>query len=139
MKYHYLIIILALFGNLNLVHAHGDEHKDKKSTHSGHDSIDSKEVMIKGQLIGMTCFVKHESKGEKHKDCFKECAEKGLPIGILTKDNKIYQISGKGHADLKETNKSFIKYAEEQVIAKGNVFSSNGSHMIVVSGIKKAK
>tara|TARA_R110000868_G_scaffold132380_4_gene343239 strand:- start:1570 stop:1989 length:420 start_codon:yes stop_codon:yes gene_type:complete len=138
MKYSILIIALAFLGSFNFAQAHGDEHKKESNIHSGHHSIDSDEVTVKGQLIGMTCFIKHDSKGERHKDCFKECAEKGLPIGILTKDNVIYQISGDGHTDLRETNKKFLKYAEEQVVTKGKVYSSNGTNMIVVNGIKRA-
>lgn len=130
--------MLAFFGFYSAAHAHRDEHKTEINVNSVHQSIDDEEVVVKGQLIGMTCFIKHDSKGEKHKDCFKECAEKGLPIAILTKDHKIYQVSGEGHADLKKTNKKFLKFAEEQIVAKGNVFSSNGTNMIVVKGIKRA-
>jgi len=135
----YLLLSLTIFGILNFSYANGDEHHKKSAdVHSGHHEKDVKEVTVEGQLIGLTCFIKHNSKGEKHKDCFKDCAEKGLPIGILTKDHKIYQISGEGHADLRETNKKFLKFAEEQVVAKGNVYSSNGANMIVVKGIKMA-
>lgn len=124
----------------NYSYAQGEMHcSSHASGHSNHGSAaDSKEVTISGQLVGLTCLIKHDSKGASHKDCFKECAEKGLPIGILTKENKIYQISGEGHADLSETNKKFLKYAEEEVIVKGAVFTSNGMNMIVVKGIKKA-
>ena len=138
MKKYLIIMTLVMFGSMGTSYAHGDKHKAESGMHSGHDSLESPDIVVKGQLIGMTCFIKHESKGEKHKDCFKECANKGLPIGILTKNRKIYQISGEGHADLKETNKKFLKYAEAQVVAKGKVFSSNGTNMIVVKGIKRA-
>lgn len=139
MKSKSIVFVITFLMSLNFAYAHGDDHGHGKDTHStSHDSIDTKDEMIKGQLVGLTCFIKHSSKGPTHKDCFKECAEKGLPIGILTKENKIFQISGEGHEDLKITNKKFLKYAEEQVMAKGKVFSSNGVSMIVVKGIKKA-
>ena len=127
MKNKLLILIATALLSLGSAYAHGDKHSEEK-----------KDTVIKGQLVGMTCFVKHNSKGASHEDCFKECAKKGLPIGILTKDNVIFQISGKGHEDLVETNKKFLKYAEKDVIAKGETFSSNGVNMIVVKGIKKA-
>jgi len=132
-----LLLISIFLISLSMAYGHGSKHSSENTDHSGHESLEN-EVTIKGQLVGLTCFIKHASKGPSHKDCFKECAEKGLPIGILTKDKKIYQISGEGHAELSKTNKSFIKYAEEEVIAKGKVFSSNGMNMIVVKGIKKA-
>ncbi|PIP89051.1 MAG: hypothetical protein COW01_15820 [Bdellovibrionales bacterium CG12_big_fil_rev_8_21_14_0_65_38_15] len=138
MKKYVLVAALILIGSLSTSYAHGDKHEEEGGMHSEHHAKESPDVVVKGQLIGMTCFIKHQSKGEKHRDCFKDCANKGLPIGILTGDHKIYQISGEGHADLKETNKKFLKYAEEQIVAKGKVFSSNGINMIVVKGIKKA-
>ena len=139
MKNTKLFIVVTLLIIFNFAYADGGTHSHKAGGHSGHDSIEEKDEMITGQLVGLTCFIKHDSKGPTHKDCFKECAEKGLPIGILTKDNKIYQISGEGHGDLKETNKKFLKYAEENVMAKGKIFTSNGMNMIVVKGIKKVK
>jgi hypothetical protein len=130
--------IMMLFCSLLLsidVYAHGDEHKS-----SHHPSVnDKKQEVLTGKLIGLTCFVKHGAVGETHKDCFKECAESGLPIGVLTADKKIYQISGEGHTDLKTTNKQFIKYAEQDVVVKGEIFESNNINMIVVKGIKLAK
>jgi len=128
MKNKLFMVIATVILSLSYAHAHGDEHSEEK-----------KESIVKGQLIGMTCFVKHNSKGSSHVDCFKECAKKGLPIGILTEDKVIFQISGSGHEDPIKTNKKFLKYAEEKVIAKGETFSSNGVKMIVVKGIKKAK
>ena len=139
MKIKLLIVLVSFLASTNSAFAHGDEHAKKKEHHANHGSSNEKVAMVRGQLVGLTCFIKHDSKGPKHKNCFKECAEKGLPVGILTKNNKIYQISGEGHGDLKETNKKLLKYGEEEVIAKGKVFSSNGMNMIVVKGIKKAK
>lgn len=130
-----LLGLMTLFLSISFAFAHGDEHKG----HSTHDSLEEKEVMIKGQLVGLTCFIKHASKGPSHKDCFKDCAKKGLPVGILTKDNKIYQVSGEGHTSLKEANQKLLKYGEEKVMAKGKVFTSNGVNMIVINKIKKVK
>ncbi|MBH48147.1 MAG: hypothetical protein CME71_08255 [Halobacteriovorax sp.] len=129
-----LILFFSLFLSTN-IYAHGDEHKS--SDQSGMN--DKKQEVLSGKLIGLTCFIKHGAVGKSHKDCFKECAENGLPIGILTADKKIYQISGEGHADLKTTNKQFIKYAEQDVVVKGEVFQSNNMNMVVVKGIKLSK
>ncbi|MBH47884.1 MAG: hypothetical protein CME71_06900 [Halobacteriovorax sp.] len=132
MKLLFSLFIALCFSTLAF--GHGDEHK------AGHESLEQKKTeTLSGQLIGLTCFVKHQSKGDSHKDCFRECAEKGLPIGILTADKQIYQISGVGHTDLKTTNKQFIKYAEQDVVVKGEIFESNNMNMVVVKGIKLAK
>ncbi len=128
------ILILALTSTLLLTTAYGHGTK-----HDQLEAAQAKDELITGELIGLTCFIKHESKGPEHNDCFKECAQKGLPIGILTDANKIYQISGQGHADLKTENEKFLKFAGKKISAKGQVFSRGGSQMIVVKAVKEAK
>lgn len=86
--------------------------------------------------IDMTCFLKHDSKGDTHKTCAQECAAKGLPIGILTDDGKIYQVMGKGHEDLKTVNQPLVKYMETKVIVVGEVFEKQGERVMVVEKIK---
>ncbi len=66
MKSKLLIILMSLVVSINLAFAHGAEHSEKKkehSSHSGHDSMEQKDEMVKGQLVGLTCFVKHSLEG----------------------------------------------------------------------------
>jgi hypothetical protein len=113
-------------------------HKDHKM--AGHDMEESagpKEVQLEGRIIGLTCFLKHKMDPKDHVSCAKMCAEKGLPLGLLTKDGKIYQVTGPGHESLVEVNKPLLKYAEQMVKVKGQAFSTNGVHMIIIEKIKK--
>ena len=96
----------------------------------------TKATEVKGQLIDLACFLKHDGKGEGHKSCAQECASNGLPVGILTDDGKIYQGMGKGHEDLKTVNQPLIKYMETKVIAVGEVFEKQGERVIVIEKIK---
>ena len=80
--------------------------------------------------------LKHGSKGEPHKSCAKECAEKGLPIGLLV-NGQIYQISGDGHQSLIEAYKPLLKYMESKVMVKGDAFEKNGVKILVIEKIKK--
>jgi len=137
--------LLPLFFAFNLlifcnsVLAHGDEEHEKSE--AGHEAqghhAEGKEQRLEGQLIGLTCFIKHGGTGESHTKCARECAEKGLPLGVLTEAGKIYQISGEGHATLKETNAKLLKYVEKKVIVMGKAFEKNGIAMLVVTKIKQ--
>lgn len=103
--------------------------------HKGHGKMAAKEVTLSGELIGLTCFIKHGSKGKTHRSCAKDCAAKGLPIGLLS-DGKIYQVSGDGHKSLVEAYKPLLKYMETKVKVKGKVFEKNGLRMLVIDKIK---
>lgn len=116
---------------------HGDHEghgENQADLHASHHAV-GKETMLKGELIGLTCFVKHGSMGGSHKSCAKDCAMKGLPIGILS-DGQIYQISGDGHDSLVEAYKPLLKYMESKIMIKGEVFEKNGLKMVVIKKIK---
>lgn len=112
------------------------QHSDRGGHNEQPAVAAAKATEVRGQMIDMTCFLKHDSKGDTHKTCAQECAAKGLPIGILTDDGKIYQVMGKGHEDLKTVNQPLIKYMETQVIAIGTVFEKQGERVIIVEKIK---
>lgn len=116
---------------------HEMKEKKGKEDHSAHKSKEGKIVTLSGTLIGLTCFIKHGSKGSKHKSCAKDCAEKGLPIGLMS-DGVIYQISGEGHASLKEAYAPLLKYIENEVKVMGTLFEKNGLKFLVIQKIKKS-
>ncbi len=128
-------MMLALFFVTLTVNAHEGEKHDEGMNHQQAGV----EKTITGQVIDMTCYVKHDSKGAEHKQCALECAQKGLPMGILSDDGKIYQIMGAGHDDLKTVNAAFLDYVEEKVIVVSQVYEKNGTNVIVISKIKKAQ
>jgi len=107
------------------------------SMHSGHHDTAGKEVTLTGELIGLTCYLKHGSAGQGHKSCAKDCAKKGLPIGLLV-DGKIFEISGDGHQTLIEAYKPLLKYLESKVVVKGKVFEKSGMKILVIKKIKNA-
>lgn len=129
--------VLTLFSAHSFAEGMGHGHGDhaSKDMHKSHHSMDGKSVTLSGELIGLTCFIKHGSKGKTHRSCAKDCAEKGLPIGLLS-DGKIYQVSGDGHKSLVEAYKPLLKYMESNVKVKGKVFEKNGLKMLVIDKIK---
>ena len=50
-------------------------------------------MTLKGELVDMGCYVSHEARGEKHKDCATKCVAGGMPMGLLTADNKLYLLT----------------------------------------------
>lgn len=112
-------------------------HEDETHKALAKHEKDGQTQTLKGQIIGMTCFIQHGAKGATHKDCAKECAQKGLPLGLLTDQGKLYQIMGKGHEDLKTVNARLMDYIEENVVVVGKTFKAAGVNALVIQKIKK--
>jgi len=122
-----LTIIFALVVASTLTFAHGNEDHEKKG----------KGQEIQGHIVELSCYLKHDAIGEKHRDCARECAEKGLPLGLLTKNGTLYHIMGEGHESLHEVNKRLMNYLERDVQVVGEVFEKSHTHVVVIQKIKK--
>lgn len=137
-----MVILISLFSLSVIASSSNHEShvmpKDKPaSNHSAHLSKEGNSVTLNGTFIGLTCFIKHGSIGGKHRSCAKDCAEKGLPIGLMS-EGIIYQISGEGHASLKEAYEPLLKYMEYKVKVKGILFEKKGLKFFVIKKVKKS-
>ena len=117
--------------------SHGGHKKGHSAHKMGHHKAKGKEQMIKGRVIGLTCFLQHNAQGEKHKNCARMCAENGLPLGLMSEDHQIYLIMGEGHEPPNETNKKLLKYVESKVMVKAKLIQNHGIKAIIVNKIKK--
>jgi len=141
MKSIKLLTMLALFALPLMLFAddksgHGESHEHATTTAKAHDTAGDTKT-LQGKIIGLTCYLKHDAIGESHKKCAKECAEKGLPLALLTDDGQLYQIMGKGHEELKKVNASLLAYIEEEVTVVGETYSKHGMNSITIEKIKK--
>ncbi len=48
------------------------------------------DVTVQGEILDMTCYLHKGSTGRRHRACAVMCAEKGLPIGILTDKDEVF-------------------------------------------------
>lgn len=90
---------------------------------------------ISGEMLDMACYMAHEGKGKKHAKCAAACVAGGAPLGVLTKDGKVYLVVG-DHANEKP-------YVEAKALVGGDakltgtVFMRGGLTAIVVSKAEK--
>jgi hypothetical protein len=95
-----------------------------------------KPVTIKGELVDMGCYVSHGARGEKHKDCAAKCVAGGMPMGLLTADNKLYILT------LNHDNADPYNQAKDMMAAMvevtGTVGERNGTRIIDVTAVKAA-
>lgn len=98
-----------------------------------------KSITITGQVVDYECAVKSGGAmlGGDHQACAEACIkEKGLPIGILTKDKKMYVVvSGKMmSADFREKLGGLVN---KQVKATGKVHTYAGSNALALESVEE--
>ena len=96
-----------------------------------------KNATIRGTVIDVSCKFGHGLSGKDHRMCTQVCADKGIPLAILTSDGDLYipvsadMPGGTQNALLKE-------HAEQWVEVTGKVFEAGGANVIRISEVKKA-
>ena len=93
-----------------------------------------KPVTLKGELVDMGCYVSHEARGEKHKGCATKCVAGGMPMGVLTADNKLYILT-LNHDNPDPYNKAKDLMAA-MVEVTGTVSERGGARIIDVTDVK---
>ena len=51
----------------------------------------AEEKTVEGELVDISCY-SNGAKGESHRMCAARCAKSGKPVGIATKDGKVYTL-----------------------------------------------
>ena len=104
-------------------------------------AVETEEAMdvksVQGEIIDITCYVRHDSKGSEHLKCAVYCANLGMPLGLLEDGtDKIYLILPSGHADPKEAVMPFVA---KRVKVEGIVYLTGGMAGIEVLEIEELK
>jgi hypothetical protein len=89
---------------------------------------------IKGELVDLGCYLGHEARGEKHKSCAMKCVANGMPMGILTADNKLYLLTV-SHDSSDPFNKA-KELVASTVELTGVISERAGMKSIAVSDVK---
>ncbi len=97
----------------------------------GHEGHKSAMQTVTGEVMDLTCYMAHpeNGKGKDHAGCAKKCIQKGMPVGILTSDGKLYVA---GDANHKAPNDMLAEHAGKTVTAMGEVKEMNGVKMLLI-------
>lgn len=98
-----------------------------------------KEIVVKGELVDMACYMAHEGKGKKHAECAKMCVLKnGAPLGLLTPDGKVYLlIEDHSGAKARKPYAQAKELVSETVTVTGESHARGGVQAIVVKAVTK--
>ena len=105
-----------------------------------HGGQKGKAVTVQGEVVDLSCYLSHGAKGESHAKCATACINKGLPMGILTRDGKLFVVL-EDHANA-DAVQQLKKFAARTVAVTGVIASRNGVTGIAVQkvgGVAAAK
>ena len=89
---------------------------------------------IRGEVVDIVCYTRHNSRGEDHAKCALYCSEQGIPLGILDETSgDIYLPLPEGHTD---PNKVLVDYIAREVAATGTVYERGGLKQIEIEKIE---
>jgi hypothetical protein len=109
----------------------GNETKDAKTE----AKAAPKSLTVQGELVDMGCYLAEGAKGESHKSCASMCIASGMPMGLLTKDGKLYLLTL--NHDNADPYNSAKKLAAEQVNITGPVSERNGVMSLQVDNVNQ--
>jgi hypothetical protein len=98
-----------------------------------HPFVQGQEIVVKGEVLDMTCYIAHNLSGPQHAECAKTCIRKGLPVGIKGEDGKTYLLVGEKQA----VNGELADYAAKTVTIRGKKTMRGGFALLQVEEIRK--
>lgn len=98
-----------------------------------HQLVQGQEIVVKGEVLDMTCYIAHNLSGPQHAECAKTCIRKGLPVGIKGEDGKTYLLVGQKQA----VNAELADYAAKTVTIRGKETMRDGFALLQVEEIRK--
>jgi hypothetical protein len=99
-----------------------------------HLLVRGREIIVKGEVLDMTCYIAYNLSGPEHAKCAKECIKRGLPSGIKTEDGKVYLLTGKPGDSV---NAELADYAAQIVTIRGQESSRDGFAQLQIEEIRK--
>ena len=96
--------------------------------------VQGQEIVVKGEVLDMTCYIAHNLSGPQHAECAKTCIRKGLPVGIKGEDGKIYLLVG----EKRSLNAELADYAAKTVTIRGKETMRDGFALLQVEEIRKS-
>ncbi|MBT3343440.1 MAG: hypothetical protein HN712_19605 [Gemmatimonadetes bacterium] len=72
---------------------HGDHAEASETQHSDAEHVPQMDPMtgkvtMEGEIVDITCYLRHAASGEQHVKCALFCADQGMPFGFLEKESK---------------------------------------------------
>jgi hypothetical protein len=97
-------------------------------------AVQGQEILVKGEVLDMTCYIAYNLSGPEHASCARDCIRSGLPVGIKAEDGRVYLLTGNAG---RPVNAELADYAAKIVTIKGKQSMRNGFAQLQVEEIRK--
>ncbi|MBI1806804.1 MAG: hypothetical protein HYR76_07130 [Ignavibacteria bacterium] len=133
-----LVVLFTLLLVLAISSAFGQDKMKEGKVEMKMASKD-KSMTIKGEVVDVSCYLAHgeKGKGEEHKGCAEACAKAGGPLGILSKNGKLY-VSVMPDDHSAGPNAKLMDHIGHEVEATGMVRSHAGVNGIMITKVEMA-
>jgi hypothetical protein len=113
--------------------------QDKMKTGKALMKMETKETTVKGEVVDVSCYLAHGSNGmgNDHQSCAVACAKAGGPLGILTKEMKLY-VSVLPDDHSAGPNAKLIDHVGHNVEVTGMVRVKGGVNGIMIKNVTMA-
>ena len=103
--------------------------------------LPGKVVTMTGEIVDYSCYLQVGKHGGKHRDCGQKCLRNGQPIGLLTKEGKLYLLMEEEHDPRRDSLTNFREAAIEHMAyimeVTGTYSEVDGQRAIYVTGYVK--
>lgn len=93
-----------------------------------------RDITVSGTVIDISCKFGQGLTGADHRMCSQICADRGLPLAILTDDGKLYIPTSAGMPGDGQ-NARLREYGEQRVTVTGKAFPAAGATAIQIAKI----
>jgi hypothetical protein len=104
-------------------------------------ALPAKVVTLVGEVIDYSCYLQVGKHGGKHRDCGQKCLKNGQPIGLLTKEGKLYLLMEEEHDPRRDGMTNFRQAAIEHMAyvmeVSGTLSEVDGQRALYVTGFVK--
>ncbi|HXD86738.1 MAG TPA: hypothetical protein VN641_09600 [Urbifossiella sp.] len=103
--------------------------------------LPGKVTSVVGEIVDYSCYLQVGKHGGKHRDCGQKCLRNGQPIGLLTKEGKLYLLMEEEHDPRRDATTTFRQAAIDNmayiVEVTGTLSEVDGQRALYVSGFLK--
>ncbi|HIC68575.1 MAG TPA: hypothetical protein EYO90_03485 [Candidatus Latescibacteria bacterium] len=117
-------------------HSHGSDAHDATGTSKAAPADADADMDMysgTGEIIDITCHLRHDSRGPEHTKCAVYCANLGMPLGFVEDGTeRIYLIIPSGHGDPKE---AVLTHMAKHVKVRGVTYVAGGLRSLEVTEV----
>lgn len=103
--------------------------------------LPGKVVTVVGEIVDYSCYLQLGKHGTKHRDCGQKCLRNGMPIGLVTKEGKLYLLMDEEHDQRRDGLTNFRESAIEHMAyvmeVSGTLSEVDGQRALYVRGFLK--